>query len=639
MPDPKSIKDTDDLYNIACFFHLKELLPVLPKILDNKSLVQEIKDNCQNFNSKHSYGNLYHKFFIFLGKLVSGFIDKLERAKQEDKGEEVKNITPYMEELYVLVLSCYLNLNPSLEYVFDVIEPIVEDVHQTSEDIEDIISYGLEPKKNLINSFNPTYAGSLLGRLQSTTAGYSFLPAGLGLPFLNSYMPQTETNVPQIRKYTYKEGLKLPIEFRSSTQAEYFKKKARINPIFDFFLYAYEAYYSNKGITHVYFNYLELVGGNNEADWERDLSLKLHELEDKHPNIIVINMPLMIASKEEKSAQQFKDRLFDDILYDKENFKFSQKAKEKLFSFDVNNIEAARKDLDKLYESALSDLGYSQHETLSEVEQQALSFHFINYTLTEHTLQKFDPISYQKICKDGIDRGGVSSLYYNLIKSIKLGNPLSKQEFLKGLHAAPTLVKGRGVNKHSKKLWCALSAFSKNNQVPEWLTEWLASNDPKSSTKHRLLSKLEQDCKDKDTESLITLYGEIESIPQSKHKVLHNYSELARTKTLISGKYSNDFGYTRSIEKALNIIKKEIINQGKIYADPKKNSEIMKILEKHTNPYILGCFGKTNEQYTSYYEKLIASLDVKKSLSEDCFPIYHKDDRQLSYSSDGILNK
>ncbi len=87
-------------------------------------------------------------------------------------------------------------------------------------------------------------------------------------------------------------------------------------------------------------------------------------------------------------------------------------------------------------------------------------------------------------CKDGIDRAGAASAYYNLIKSIQQGSPLSRQEFERAIHAAPALVKGRGMNYHAKILYNAIDYYlqakqASNEKLPEgaeWLLEWRNDN-------------------------------------------------------------------------------------------------------------------------------------------------------------------
>ena len=99
-------------------------------------------------------------------------------------------------------------------------------------------------------------------------------------------------------------------------------------------------------------------------------------------------------------------------------------------------------------------------------------------------------------CKDAIDRGGVSSAYYNLMKSFEPGkSTMTREEFEQALHAAPTMVKGRGMNHHIKLIWNSVDAYVnqhyqtlKDDSSKKWLIEWRDFNCPHE----RVASLLEQ---------------------------------------------------------------------------------------------------------------------------------------------------
>jgi hypothetical protein len=93
-------------------------------------------------------------------------------------------------------------------------------------------------------------------------------------------------------------------------------------------------------------------------------------------------------------------------------------------------------------------------------------------------------------CKDGIDRGGVASAYYNIMKALELNLPFEKNEFFRALHAAPSLVKGRGMNDHIGSLWNAVNIYChnpKNNNIPDWLRVWVRDNAPEKSRQSYIL--------------------------------------------------------------------------------------------------------------------------------------------------------
>src|SRR5690606_4438159 len=100
---------------------------------------------------------------------------------------------------------------------------------------------------------------------------------------------------------------------------------------------------------------------------------------------------------------------------------------------------------------------------ISPAQRQAVWFHFNKFELPNYIIQTLQPESINFSCKDAIDRGGVSSAYYNLVKSFETDHPLSREEFDQALHAAPAMVKGRGMNHHLKMIWNTVDAYVNAN--------------------------------------------------------------------------------------------------------------------------------------------------------------------------------
>jgi len=104
-------------------------------------------------------------------------------------------------------------------------------------------------------------------------------------------------------------------------------------------------------------------------------------------------------------------------------------------------------------------MGIKPEDVLSSAQKQAVWLHFIKFELTNYILNKLQPNSYNFSCKDAIDRGTVSSLYYNLHQSFALNQPISRDEFERDLDIAAANVKGRGMNFHRRILWNAIDCY------------------------------------------------------------------------------------------------------------------------------------------------------------------------------------
>ncbi|QMT60284.1 hypothetical protein [Legionella sp. PC997] len=190
------------------------------------------------------------------------------------------------------------------------------------------------------------------------------------------------------------------------------------------------------------------------------------------------------------------------------DFHISERIRRKIFKDGGKYThETEAKVLKGLLDESFKALGYSEKTELTEAERQAVWFHFVKYQLPNHIIESLNPKSINFSCKDAIDRGGVASAYYNLVKSFNLtdseqkkevGNkPMSREEFEEALHAAPTMVKGRGMNHHRKLIWNAVDAYVnahyndlKNNSDKAWLIEWRDYNCPHERVESLLKQRL-----------------------------------------------------------------------------------------------------------------------------------------------------
>ncbi len=393
-------------------------------------------------------------------------------------------------------------------------------------------------KKNLFDSMTGALTYHLKPS-DPTPHGQERHIARLKATFGPTFQPQLGTNIPSARSYAYKKDKKFPQEYRFGTQAERIEGKPRANPFFPAWLEAknrrrifahiegeVEKKYADEipskaspykvqpilqsSIDHIYFNNLgldrsqQLVDTFNEGLKEKEFTDTLHLLESQYPNLAVITLPAdkgvmdhsLLDNTFPNLPKQFSlDSARDLVIRISTNqksgenyihdFYISDKVKQllytglnpKLYISEQGEINKNEEDMmNALWTKSLIELGMADKKQLTQAEFQAVFFHFIKFEVTNFIIERLGPESFNFTCKDAIDRGGIASLYYNLIKSIESGHPISKDEFFEGLHGAPTLVKGRGMNTHLDRGWNAISAYMDgqiklNNQhkIPAWL--------------------------------------------------------------------------------------------------------------------------------------------------------------------------
>ncbi|OAJ33019.1 hypothetical protein [Piscirickettsia salmonis] len=164
-------------------------------------------------------------------------------------------------------------------------------------------------------------------------------------------------------------------------------------------------------------------------------------------------------------------------------------------------------------------------------------------------------------CKDGIDRAGIASAYYNLMQSMKGQMCLSQEEFERALHAAPALVKGRGMNHHIETLWNAVDCYlnsmkerGEGHQVPLWLTQWRDKNRPSfavASYKQAIFCVIE------NTQSQTSLLMLYQAILEGKTNSSSECHDIWRQRSW-RGQYSNDYGETATGKKSLKMIEDKL---------------------------------------------------------------------------------
>jgi hypothetical protein len=512
---------SEQLHNRNCYSYLKIVTPKIPNgIMTNIQVVSPdlankltLLDAQKKYDPSFAYADLYTQFFTVIEGHINTIIDN-EYLKIQQKqaaynkklliSEEV--ITQELVTLDAFIDAIYANDNHILEQTYTAIQQIPLSKTLNNPEIEQSINWHLKddaPRVN-INSQSPAEAGSAYSRFTAMIA--------------EDFKPQHRTNLATVRQYNYTQNaLK---EYRFGTQGQRDKGVARVSPLFERWLKVQARIHPKEDpllpITHVYINNLGLDRTGFAGKKERELTLQLHRLEERHNNIAVITLPADKGLMDRSAFKNTHDHHDPQEVYKEflliatqdstakntiKDFKISDKIREALFKNENGTYskESEKAHMTKLLDQSYQKLGIAKTQPLSSAQRQAVWFHFIKFELTNHILEHLKPVSVNFSCKDAIDRGGVSSAYYNLIKSIEQKNPLSREEFDKGLHAAPAMVKARGMNHHLKLIWNAVDAYlnehyKKIEQNPKeaWMIEWRDLNCPHARVNDLLSLRINQ---------------------------------------------------------------------------------------------------------------------------------------------------
>lgn len=408
------------------------------------------------------------------------------------------NLISNLHALDDFIFAIYNSDNGVLDQTFETIKEIALEHRPIGSTIKSSITKKLADKGKRINPLSPSPAdeGSVYNRLQ--TLGSS------------NFKPQYKTNLPTKRNYAYMDETQAT-EIRIGTQAQLHQGEVRVSPLFELFLHA--QYRRNQQpsdkILHIYFNNLGKDRKGFEGNKESSFTETLHELEIRHPNIAVITLPADKGLMKRKIFKQTEKKLSYEKIYNvflqiasqdpaarikTKDFYISDKVRNKLF------VDGTEKDvLIGLLNKSFCCLGITPGSELSPAQAQAVWFHFIKFELTNYIIEVLQPEMINFSCKDAIDRGGAASAYYNLMKSIEKGIPLTREEFEKGLHAAPAMVKGRGMNHHLNLIWNAIDAYINANYEHLMsdpalfcLIQWRDSNCPHARIAGLLKSRMDE---------------------------------------------------------------------------------------------------------------------------------------------------
>lgn len=522
----------DQLFNYLAYLYLKNIQNIAIKLIlnhiftlqNNRELHQALTaiSALNSYDHTAKYHNLYRD--LLLG---------LQNHDTKRYIKEKKFNKKQLELLDELFLALYENNNHALKLSYLWLESklnisncslITLSDTQIMKLIKKFAKGNKQQRSNSPNNFtSPSKNGANLSNINSV--------------FGAIYKPMIEGSLPTIREYAYKKNnhQRCPKELRFGTQVQV-GISYEVNPLFELYLNAKQRQTiktttSTDNITHIYFNALRRGGGVAERRREGLFTDLLQNLEQRHTNIAVITLPADGGLLDHKhindqrpvlSKRLALKEIYLTAMRNEQDFYISSKIREQA------NIDS--KTIKKLLANTLLTLGIDHDDPMiSPATRHAIMFHFVKYELTNHIIETFGPESINFSCKDAIDRGGVHSLYYNFIKSLQLGIPLSQKEFIQGIHAAPTYVKGRGMNHHTSMLWNAINHYcAQQKNVPEWLQQWINVNKPntRSSVKTTQFEGLNYDFAAKSKRKHHELNFKGEKFSSVKSFILHIASNL-----------------------------------------------------------------------------------------------------------------
>lgn len=527
--DEINTTNVTQLKNINGFEYLKEIAKVItPEVAEFYTFLGELKsrfydlnNNEIDFDENFPYGELYSSF-------LTKFQNEVSRINQDQKtrlenirlNKQKRNTTSEMEflkDIDKIIFLIYANPNHALQRAAEFAKSAVEEnmLHDITSEASNAIfekSKGMSKSDDFTSKITKNYAyyASMFSTNTGTSIEQEHYITRVKSTYLDStYQPMLLSNIPSIIEYAHsKNKINFKTEYRFSTQGEIINGEFRVNPMFIAWLAAIDRQsriISNENdkqkISHIYFNNLALDRTDHEGIRERNLTLQLHKIEDTHKNAAIITLPadkgffghdMLDVNKKPGtlSIKDFTDKVMLNVTSGSDlkeagdsnnirDFYISNDIKLLLYGqskqYDDYNKQYEQEIMLDLFISSVNKLGLAHKNFLTSSDQQAIYFHFVKFAITDFIIQTLNPDSINYSCKDAIDRGGVSSLYYNLIKSIETDQPMSNDEFFRALHGAPTLVKARGMNDHLDKVWNTISLYVEANKdniahpIPNWL--------------------------------------------------------------------------------------------------------------------------------------------------------------------------
>ncbi|ETO93444.1 hypothetical protein [Legionella oakridgensis] len=488
MPAPETSQI--DSHNLNCFAYLSQIALNTPDKIKEIFKDQTIKHfflNPEPYNPTISYANLYTKFLTALERQIEKNQTAIPAAfSAADPSHGKKNYQQWINTIYQ-------NRNDILPETYERFRGALATRRLVDSRPEKLVRSAMKSytTSETSHQYTPQREGGLWRRIRTTTS--------------STFKPMLTTSIPSTRDYQYTLLLReadksYPQELRFGTQGQRHQDKPRVSPLFKEWL----RQKNDKKIAHVYFNLLGYDRSNYEGSKERELSLALHELETEHPNIVVITLPADQGLMEQHAYEHTQNdpELTTETFFAEmmeiangesrspiKDFVISLKAKQLLYGEageDYNKTKEVEV-LTRLLGNSFRAMGLeiNNQTLLSPAQQQAIWFHFTKYEMPQYVLTALQPDTWNASCKDAIDRGGVASAYLNLMRSLRSPLPMSRDEFEQALHAAATLVKGRGLNHHYEIIWNALDKYIDANFTTlssdpnkTWLIHWRNDNTP-----------------------------------------------------------------------------------------------------------------------------------------------------------------
>jgi len=473
-----------------------------------------------------AYGDLYSTLMKEYNTHVNEIANLRDRLKKEDTLESQNTL----RKVDRLITSIYANHNHIPELTANIIKGLNITESMSSTKYKNEVAKKLDVRGYEINEVTPTDMDSRLSKTYNVVR-----------PNYNSYY---QTNLSFIKNFQYKDNKNLPLEYRIATMGCFTDNVPGTSPGFGLWLDVQKKMVerddndekeqkTTKKITHVYFNNLKrdqnwsyaifrnipgpfppmtgifyminyLIGYERNV-FEAPLTKALEKLETDKENLAVITLPfddglmdknLLKSHDKRRNTITQKDAISTILAITKgtsrefiQDFHISDRIKNELYSSKENETQI----LTRLIHTSFEEMGLDNTSLLSQTEFQAVYFHMMKYELPNFILVTLNPESFNMTCKDAIDRGAVASAYYNLMKSIELGHPLTKDEFEKALQVAAVSVKARGVNFHVQRIWNSMyfysiahgqEATSTNNS--NWMRQWVIDNAPIYSPIYKL---------------------------------------------------------------------------------------------------------------------------------------------------------
>jgi hypothetical protein len=493
---------------------------VVSEMFDKKhqAIILNLKKLKQDFNKKEKYGDKFSKLIQIIEENTQRILEVRDGLKQRGELKKLKSCDDFIRSIFD-------NKNQNLAATYDAIQSTTREQTPASEPLENTVGRLLDdPWYKRLTKTKTTYPS----KEEWPDKKYNTIRS-------DTFIPQRRTNIPHIFNYNFpvKSDGGVVVQLRIGTQAQRIDNVDNVSNAFKLFI----AVENDAGKKHIYFNNLGLdrkrdpvaVTGPRslkksvfqlEGARESAFTIALHAFEKDHDNLYVITLPSdkgwMNPNFHEDISEENSIKgttVFDDFLKiamnrsDIENpngdnirdFYFSDKVKDLLFA-----KENEKTLFERLLNNSFNYLGLDKNSKLTKAQQQAVYYHFIKFELTDEIITIIGPDSLNFSCKDAIDRGELSSSYYNLVKSFQANEPINYDQFDMALHGPAAMVKGRGMNTHIHRIWNAVDVYVNNhydelldNKDKAWLIEWRDRNCPPARVNDVLAQRI------KDAEKLI----------------------------------------------------------------------------------------------------------------------------------------